>query len=287
MMAERANEPGAVLLDDGFDGPALAPRWSTLCPNGGTLTLAGSTLRLALPGAQVGRYVDAQIDDCGRLPRRRYLWRPPLRLEVRARASHPQHPPVSPTTAGDAPATLRGTAGFGFWNYPFSPHGAPLALPEAVWYFYAAPPANMALVPGVPGWGWKAQVVHARRWGAVAVAAPALAAMAWRRATGRGEASGRWLRRLSGAAEAHIAAPLDGWHTYTLDWHLAAAHFVVDGSELLVAPRPPAGPLGFVAWVDNQYAIATPDGTLRFGTMDTGPQWLELASLRITRLAPG
>jgi hypothetical protein len=56
---------------------------------------------------------------------------------------------------------------------------------------------------------------------------------------------------------------------------------------VLAAPQPPAGPLGFVAWVDNQYAIATPDGTLRFGTLDIGPQWLEIAYIRITRLPPG
>ena len=90
MMPESIGEPGSVLLDDDFDAPALAARWSTLCPNGGTLTLADSALRLALPAAGAGQYTDAQIDDCARLPRRRYLWRPPLRLEVRARASHPR-----------------------------------------------------------------------------------------------------------------------------------------------------------------------------------------------------
>jgi hypothetical protein len=283
-MADDVDAPGSVLLDDDFDAPELAAHWSTLLPNGGALTLADSTLRLALPAARAGRYADAQIDDCARLPRRRYLWRPPLRLEVRARASHPQHPPVAPATAGSERTTLCGTAGFGFWNYPFSTRGTPLALPEAVWFFYASPPANMALVPGVPGWGWKAQVVHARRWGAVAAAAPALAAMAWRRATGRGEAAARWLRRLSGATEAHVAAPLDEWQSYSLDWRADAVRFIVAGHEVLVAPRPPMGPLGFVAWVDNQYAIATPDGTLRFDTLDTGPQWLEIARVRITRL---
>jgi hypothetical protein len=287
MMPESIGELGSILLDDDFDAPALAARWSTLCPNGGTLTLADSALRLALPAARAGQYTDAQIDDCARLPRRRYLWRPPLRLEVRARASHPQHPPAAPTTAADQRATLRGTAGFGFWNYPFSTRGAPLALPEAIWFFYASPPANMALVPGVPGWGWKAQVVHVQRWAAVAAAPPALAAMAWRRATGRSEAAARWMRRLSGAAEAHIAAPLDVWQSYTLDWRADEARFAVAGHAVLAAPQPPAGPLGFVAWVDNQYAIATPDGTLRFGTLDIGPQWLEIAYIRITRLPPG
>ena len=60
---------------------------------------------------------------------------------------------LSITGSADQAHTLRGTAGFGFWNYPFSVRGDPLMLPEAVWFFYASPPSNMALIPGVPGWG--------------------------------------------------------------------------------------------------------------------------------------
>ena len=51
-----------------------------------------------------------------------------------------------------------------------------------------------------------------------------------------------------------------------------------------MAPNPPPGPLGFVAWIDNQYAVATPRGELRFGALTCGPQWLELASLSIEPL---
>ncbi len=67
------------------------------------------------------------------------------------------------------------------------------------------------------------------------------------------------------------------------DWGYEAqlAH---DGQEALVAPDPPPGPLGFVAWIDNQYAIATPRGDFGFGTLDAGPQWLELAHVRISSL---
>ncbi|HEY7835477.1 MAG TPA: hypothetical protein VIG30_18015 [Ktedonobacterales bacterium] len=272
-------------LDEDFTGGELGARWTRTQPNGGTLTCAGSVLRLALPdGATAGRYGDAQIDDYGRLPRQRFPWRPPLRLEVRARASHPQHPPTGGGDVAGMEPTLRGTAGFGFWNYPFSLTGTPLALPEAVWFFYASPPSNMALVPGVAGWGWKAQVIHARRWGAVAAGVPALAALGWARATGRERAAGRWLRRVSGAAEAHLAPDLTAWHDYTLDWRRIEARFAVDGREVLVAPRPPPGPLGFVAWIDNQYAVATPRGVLRFGTLDCGPQWLDLDLVRISPL---
>ena len=44
------------------------------------------------------------------------------------------------------------------------------------------------------------------------------------------------------------------------------------------------GPLGFVAWVDNQYAIATPRGELRFGTIASEREWLELDYIRIQPL---
>jgi hypothetical protein len=46
--------------------------------------------------------------------------------------------------------------------------------------------------------------------------------------------------------------------------------------------RPPRGPLGFVAWVDSQWAIVTPHGRLGWGLLDVAtPQWLDLAHIRI------
>ena len=269
-------------MNEDFAGSDLSPRWTRTCPGGGTVNVSDSVLRLAFPQASRGRYTDAQIGDYETLPRRHYPWRPPLRLDVRARTSHRQHAPSPPATGSEHDSeTLRGTAGFGFWNLPFSTSGAPLALPEAVWFFYASPPANMALVPGVPGWGWKAQVVHARRWGALAAVGPMAAAACWARVTGRMSAASRCMRWLSGAHEAHVAAELTGWHDYTIEWRREHARFLVDGDEVLIAPDPPPGPLGFVAWVDNQYAVATPRGELRFGTLESGPQWLELAYVRI------
>jgi hypothetical protein len=55
------------------------------------------------------------------------------------------------------------------------------------------------------------------------------------------------------------------------------AVFGVDGATVLRAPNPPRGPLGFVTWVDNQFAVATPRGQFHFGTLDAAEkQWLEL-----------
>src|SRR5436853_5251782 len=90
-------------------------------------------------------------------------------MEVHARSSQPAATSIS---IPESSTILRGTAGFGFWNYPFSVKGDILMLPEAVWFFYASPPSNMALVPGIRGWGWKAQVVHTMRPGALVATVP-------------------------------------------------------------------------------------------------------------------
>ncbi|GHO50095.1 hypothetical protein [Ktedonospora formicarum] len=259
----------------------LHPRWSQTCLGPGTIALHESILRMALPEVQQGTYADAQIDDYGKLARKDFPWQPPLRMEVRARTSHPSATPAS--TAHDS-RMLRGTAGFGFWNYPFSVRGDILMLPEAIWFFYASPPSNMALVPGLPGWGWKAQVVHSMRPGALLATIPTALATGLALTTGRTRPASRWLQRLSGTQEALLNTNLLEWHTYVLEWHANAVLFWVDDEPILRAPNPPTRPLGFVAWLDNQYAIATPRGVLRFGTVSSGPQWLELDSVRIDPL---
>jgi hypothetical protein len=265
---------------------ALADYWHRLLPGGATLEVADSRLRLALPGARQGRYSNAQIDDYGRPLTSHFHWRPPLRMEVRARASHPVHPPAITDGAGEADGGtqhyLRGTMGFGFWNTLLTLGGGVPRLPEAVWFFAASPPSNMALVPGIAGWGWKAQVVHAHRWGAVALSVPTAASVGWARLSGRELAAGRWVQRFTGACEAHLTVDASEWHEYTLEWRRERARFFVDGHEVLQTTNPPRGPLGFVAWIDNQYAIVTPRGALRFGTVASAAEWLELDWLRIT-----
>ena len=264
---------------DDFTGP-LDQRWTQTCLGGGTLDLAHSVLRMAFETARQGQYTDAQIDDYSKLSRAHFPWRPPLRMQVRARSSLP----AATLSSSESAAILHGTAGFGFWNYPFSVQGDILMLPEAIWFFYASPLSNMALVPGVPGCGWKAQVVHSMRPGALAAAVPLAITTAFGLVTGETRPAARWLQRLAGANEALLAVEMTGWHDYVLEWRHKAALFWVDDQLVLRVPNPPIRPLGFVAWLDNQYAIATPRGVLRFGTVASGPQWLELDSLSIERL---
>ncbi len=266
----------------------LASRWHSSTPGGGTLDLADSVLRCALPPTPAGRYANAQIDDYGGARLAHYPWQPPLRLEVRARTSLPIHPVDASTRVSEAPgaeqAFLRGTVGFGFWNAPMTVTRGAVRLPDAVWFFGASPPSEMRLVPGLPGRGWKAQVVHANRVGALAYGSAALCAAGWARLTGRERVAARLVERMTGASEAVLDVDTTAWHDYALEWHAGAARFFVDGLEVLRAQNPPRGPLGFVAWIENQYAIATPRGQLRFGTLATGAQWLELDAVRITSL---
>jgi hypothetical protein len=259
----------------------LSERWTQTCLGNGSLAVAHSALRLSLPPQPLGQYADAQIDDYGHLKRKAFPWRPPLRMEIRARASLP-----AATTASTSDTTniLCGTAGFGFWNYPFSLRGDVLMLPEAVWFFYASPPSNMALVPGIPGWGWKAQVVHSMRPGALLGSLPLALSTAYGRLSQNSQPAARWLQYVSGTQEALLPVSLPEWHTYVLEWHVREARFWVDGELLLRVPRPPTRPLGFVAWLDNQYAIATPHGHLRFGATPTPKEWLELDSIQIDQL---
>src|SRR2546421_5359753 len=195
----------------------LNERWTRTCIGGADLLLSGSTVRLAFASARQGHYTDAQIDDYGRLPRAKFPWKPPVRMEVRARSSLPA---ATLTGTADQANMLRGTAGFGFWNYPFSVRGDILMLPEAIWFFYASPPSNMALVPGLPGWGWKAQVVHSMRPGAILAALPTALATSWGMLTGHTQPAARWLQRVSGASEALLTVDMTQWHTYTLEWRV-------------------------------------------------------------------
>lgn len=146
---------------DHFNG-SFDPHWTQVNVGGGRLNISHSALRMGFESAQQHKYTDAQIDDYTLLSKSDYLWEPSLRMTVRARSSHPASKAKS---TNKSTGVLRGTAGFGFWNKPFSMQGNIYTLPESIWFFYSAPPSCMSLVPDMPGWGWKAQVIHSLRLG--------------------------------------------------------------------------------------------------------------------------
>jgi hypothetical protein len=260
-------------LHDTFESGVLDPRWKPLAVGAGALELTDGLLRCALSPATTRQYSDAQITDYHGLARRDFPHRPPLRLRVRAWASH-------------GADQLKGTAGFGFWNEPFVPmrRGLP-RLPRALWFFFASPPNNMALAKGVPGFGWKAATIDASRWpfllllpgaplGFLVMRIPALYRTLW--PVGQ---------RALGVAEAALPVDITAPHVYELTWLPESVTFQVDGQTVLVSPRAPRGPLGFVAWLDNQYAVVTPQGRFGFGLIETAErQWLALEEIELLQL---
>jgi len=256
-------------------------RWRRYVVGAGALEQDGSILRFVVAGATARRYSDAQVDDYQGLPRRRFLWRPPLRLSVRARFSHPAGTGSTGLTTG-----LRGTAGFGFWNDPFMMTGARMpALPRAIWFFYGSPPSNMKLDFETPGCGWKAATIDALHPAAISLIplVPLIVPLMNVRPIYRA----LWppIQRALRVREAAVEADMAGWHTYTIEWESGRACFSVDGNPVLENTPSPRGPLGFVMWLDNQYMIATPQGRLGWGLLEVAErQWMEVDNLAIETL---
>ena len=89
------------------------------------------------------------------------------------------------------------------------------------------------------------------------------------------------------AAERLLALDATAWHDYTLFWDHRLATWSVDGVEVLRTANPPTIPLGFVAWMDNQWAVMRPQGDIGFGLVDLPQrQWLELSRVEISTSPP-
>jgi hypothetical protein len=248
----------------------LSPRWHRCVVGHGALERTGSTLRFVNAHTSSHHYTDAQIDDYQGLPRRRFPWHPPLTLTVRARFSHPAD-------------MLSGTAGFGFWNDPFMMSGVRLpSLPRAIWFFYTSPPSNMKLDMHTPGHGWKATTIDALRPPFFLLAPTALLAIPLMNFRPLYRALWPVGQRAIGVSEALVETDMTAWHTYAIKWGIERAYFSVDGQAVLDCDTSPRGPLGFVMWLDNQYAIVTPWGRFGYGRLDApGRQWMEVDALAI------
>lgn len=227
--------------------------------------------KLQIPSGPRGRYRLAQLDDYSRLKRREYRWRPPLYLELKARASGEDLP---------------GTWGFGFWNDPFGMalfSGAEPAhlptLPNTAWFFIASPPNYLSLRDDLPADGATAATFHSPAWAAWLLA-PAVLALPLLAVPPAARLLRKIARRFVQQDVARLAIRLTEWHTYSIQITSQHAVFTVDGEVALDTGVVPLGPLGLVLWVDNQYAAFRPDGRLSFGSLENLlPAWIEIQDI--------
>jgi hypothetical protein len=229
--------------------------------------------RLEIPAGPKGRYRLAQLDDYDGLPRRDFLWQPPMTLRLRARASSESIP---------------GTWGFGLWNNPFGMailRGAEMlrlpALPNTAWFFFASAPNYLSLRDDLPAQGGLAAAFSAPRWpGALlALGAPLLPFLFFPPTARLLRRLGRRIVRQDASALWHDVA---GWHAYSLEWDVSKVRLRVDDQVFLETALAPKGPLGLVLWVDNQYAALTPEGRVGFGTLENPePAWIEIQDLEV------
>lgn len=223
-------------------------------------------IHLLRQAATKKQYINAQVDDYSE----KFLHQAPLRMRLNARFSH-------------SIDRLKGTAGFGFWNAPFTPGNYRFRFPKTAWFFFGSPPLNIALAKDVPGYGWKAATMDATHWpffvllptapiGFLLMRLPIFYRNVWpigQRAIKVSEAS---LNQMD----------ITQWHTYQIDWLQEKVSFWVNEQVVHTSPYSPTGKMGFVAWIDNQYAVVTPQGNLGWGLVEeAAPQWLEIQDLEI------
>lgn len=229
-------------------------------------------IRLEIP-ADVSGYTNAQIDDYGGLKRRDYLWQRQsgAELTLRARFSHPAE-------------QLSGTAGFGFWNAPFGDPTTPWpTLPQAAWFFVAAPPGDLPLNPNGPGQGFFASTLDATTMRAIALAPLAPPVVLLNHVpTFRHSVWPKVQERLGMSYQQIDQIDITAWHSYRLIWNTNGSQFFIDDDLLISTTQSPRGPLGFVCWIDNQFMRLTSTGRMSAGARTVlKTQWLEIEDLRL------
>jgi hypothetical protein len=255
------------------------PRFKPNLTRGGqVIQTAPAAWHLEIPAGPAGRYRLAQIDDYAGLPRWKFPWREPYRLELRARASAQELP---------------GTWGFGLWNNPFGMgvYSLPV-LPNAAWFFFASRPNYLSLRDDLPAQGGLAATFRSPRWPA-ALLLPGVLGLPLLAFPPAVRLARRLGRKIVYQDAASLALDPTAWHTYSLEWKAGqlsskdpspfspSVILLVDDETVLHTPVTPRGPLGLVIWIDNQYAAVPPDGRLRFGALENPePAWIEVEMIQ-------
>lgn len=243
--------------------------WTIYTVGQGRAEASADALRLSLVDATADELADAQMDDYHGRERAAFRWRPPVRLTVRARWSRPA-------------SALRGTTGFGFWNDPLDAKGRFVAAPSYVWFFHSTPPVRLGEAGETAVSGLVVGAMRGMRIPRAVIGVGNLAA----RLPGADRLVTRFGARRVAAGDVTVPVDLDltTWHDFGIDWRRDGIDFLVDGVPIASLPRErtPTGPLGFVAWIDNQWLSVETDGGDRFGRHDApNCQALELARVTI------
>ncbi len=223
--------------------------------------------QLTIPEGRSGSYRLAQMDDQLGRKRSAYSWKPPVRLSLRARASHEAAP---------------GTWGFGFWNDPYGFSFGPgesfprlPALPQTAWFFSASPRSYLSFRDDKPANGFYAQAFRSAGFTLKLIQPLVMLPLSPR-------TSRRLLRATIAEDGAAVSQSPCDWHDYGIDWTVSQCTFYVDGTAVLATPISPPGPLGLVIWIDNQYAAFDPQGRIAWGTEhNPTPQWIEVEQVRL------
>jgi len=233
--------------------------------------------RLSIPTGSADKYRLAQLDDYTKTARGRFPLRFPVSLSLSARTSND---------------SIRGTWGFGLWNDPFglslgfggNPFRLP-TLPNAVWFFGASAESYLSFRDTSSGGldthppatnGFLAQTFRSPKFHPLLI--PAGMALPFSRKITR-----RFMGKVIGEDGVRLNLDVTQWHRYRLDWREERVSFTVDDAQVLESSVSPKAPLGFVIWIDNQYAAFTPEGKIGFGVLENPePAWLEIKEIEVT-----
>jgi len=229
--------------------------------------------RLEIPPGEGGSYRWAQLDDYQKLPRKKFLWEPPVTIKLSARVSQNHH---------------SGTWGFGFWNDPFNmslglggtSRRLP-AFPNTAWFFFASSENYLSIQDHLPANGMLAVTFSSPTISPLLFAPASLALpLAFTRSTAR------LMRKLLRFFIKEDSISMQGdWtvlHDFELIWEPQRVCFCLDGKRCMETQVAPKGKLGAVIWIDNQFACFPPSGALKTGTLQTvTPGWLEVKNVSI------
>lgn len=223
--------------------------------------------RLGIPVGGTRSYRLSQLDDQSGRARSAYPWRPPLKVRLRARVSA---------------VSMPGTWGFGLWNDPYGFSFGPgeslprlPALPQAAWFFAASPRCYLSFRDDKPARGFYAQVFSSPGFNVRLLEALVSLPVAPKR-------SRRILASMISEDGTAILNDPCEWHSYGIEWDAEQCAFFVDQVQVIQTRVSPRSPLGFVVWIDNQFAAFDPEGRIGWG-VEANPkeQWLEVEDLEV------